>query len=760
MTEKQQRKRDRDSAFPGLPGLNIGLEPAPHPKKRKTQALTPLKSANIKKRKRDEIGPEGGVPILIEPSPERKKKKTSPPSSPEWITKKNKKTINIPIPTSYQPDDPESSIDLEESSDSGPIEEDGEEAPVTEEDRAELFIMKLRSTKTILESLLKNYMDLNILKSLVDNSGVSQTFSTVIFQIQSDFSKIHTGYKQGLLTALQKFKTFWSDSQHENLEILDKSDNFWKLYHYLKTFADDVQTKFMIKRETILFKARYLADMLDTISKTFSDKKTNDKVSALIDRQKTLLEKKIDIHSRHPDYTPSIIRNGGFRKAIEKLANIVTLQGDIEKVFDKLNKLFQKNEIVIELEPVIQYVGKDSRGEKMIFTEAGIVSYSIAGTKKYLVNKTMNSSKLNRRYAECLSISLFELMDADEEYTETASSMGEYINNNKIFEKISEEINKTLPIDIPDTSIRNDPAREYPLTVNEIYAMANYQEYLYNEREMLYSKDFYETKYKPKKDSRQQIEPGVTVLVLGDSSVPPMNVRMGVHVRKCVTKEEMSLASTTLPDLVKGSIDHGKNDSILILDMKEAPKNRYITNLKKRDEYHYKKLQWFITLNPNMSLTQSMTATKGVTTQEEFYDIAKKALSTYVPQWLTHKGYAMNPELVRLWEIEDMVEEIGGGNNRKSHIHLLLSVGILSPDEIDTKSISLNYNLINSYFSFVRKQTYFNSQKVNVDTKGVLDNSPGNAQRVKDYIHKGEKESPKYVFSKFTKGYQMPDTVQ
>lgn len=676
----------------------------------------------LKKRKRS--------PVRINP---KKRKRDSDEEIPEEPIPKKKYYPSAQVPPSAQPMEEE---DLDPS--------DVEEEPQTEEDRVELFRRKLRRTAEALKMLYENTNEIiSLVSPNTEEVVIPTSYLTILRKLKNDYEILSENFKGDIRKALMIFKTFWGEEDSEEVDTISSRDNFQKLYKYMNRFARNMEFKLKQEAGKAMRRVQDYTDLLvafqDKVKKTKGSEAIVKTIDKKIESAKALLNPISGLKNVSLEEASALIHS-----LLNTEWRIFTSMAGLNRVFRQTAKLFFRMDYVfIEKSISGNYVYQVTGKYGFTYLDKETVVFCKSAPAKPRVNCPMFSYSI-----------VDEIMQRGE-YSNLISFMREYINTYDIFKKIDDDRLKELPLDVIDQSQKDDPTSNRPLTIAEILYIANYQFPI--EGEALYSEAFY-SNYKRRLDSVQTIEPGVEVVIMGTNECPVMELNMAVTARKSVSKEELEVAKDTM-GMVKGYIDYAHNGNLLIIDMAKAPKNHYITFLKKHDSYYHKVFQWFITINPNMtSNLMSVSVREGlINTKEEFYELTKIVFSSYIPEWLTYNKRPLEPEYVRSWKIEEMREENGGGPGALGHIHLLLTVSVIHPEDIDSKSLNLSYGEVNKFFQTIRKQTYFNCQKVSVDTKGMLDKGQSNKQRVLDYITKGERAPPKYSFSKFKKPNSSPE---
>lgn len=664
------------------------------------------------------------------PLKKSKKRELSPTLEEETAPVKKKLYNDLPTPTSHQPP------------------EDTEEVRDTGGDKLLGFEIKLKRTSELMEQLFNDVSNITNKLSIGQIPIMPSTLTKILLKLKSHYRSLSIDFGGDIKKALITFKQFWGTESFEDLVTISERDNFKKIFQYVLKYVHDLEFKVKQGIGKSLMAAKHYIKVLKGILKLLYENKQDKRyitvVEHKIENMVNIIQKVVNLV---PIENPDKINPYEVQQHIKIYEELYELERMIPIKLRGLGKDLDKINIVPICSLKYTFIERGIQPNVFIYYISGRIGYSFKGKENIVFSKTDAS-----REKESITLFDFKLSSEllnEQSYMFAFENMQEYISTNSIFDRITENVQEVLPFDIGDETLKNDPTNKLPLTIMEILELANYQTPI--DGDPIYTEDFYKH-YKRRTDSNQEIEPGIKVVIFGNYECPPMSLNMAVKMRNCVTVEEMELAKKSL-DLVVDHIDYGHNGNLLILDMTKAPKNRYREYLEKSDSYYHHLYQWFITINPNMTHTSMATSVRGeslLNTKEEFYELVKNTFSAYIPEWLIFNKRPLEPEKVRSWKIEEMKEESGGGAGRLAHIHLLLSVSILSDTDLE-RSVNLSYTEINKYFQSIRKQTYFNCQKVNIDKNGILDNSSTNRQRVIDYINKGEKPPSKYNFSRFTK---------
>lgn len=692
-----------------------------------------------------------GVKRAREKSPEyetrpskTRKIEEKPPNSPVAEETMEEQTEDFPVdyeePTSYQnPFEPRDMEDEEEILSSNTSFSDGEDIDSEPEEDDFTHDSKLVSShiSLVIKFLDKMLGAVGKCEKLLARTSPAHhdsyaPLSKALVASKERFynlKNINTGEK--LVLATGSVKHFWSETESGDTSILLPTDNMLRFYREFCSVTTILENKIQRDWDSINLFFDDFKNFLRFISVSMNDatvtKAAYKSINLITAKQESSLKKaQAGINKNSPDIV------------IEAFMNLKSLKSSFDKNVPGLCKILKEKtgvkstEILFDLE--YSYIGENNKMERM-FKRIG-VSYYKTAAKKYFINEQSSGTKVVAT-KNILDPFMINYIIEKYDFMSTSHFMNTTLSMIEIYRKAEGVYERTLP-----EVITEEEAAKYsivPLSKQEINTLANYGIPL--EKEIESSETFYANYPPPTSDNGQEIEPGIEVSIMGNP-IPKMDLIMGVVMRD-LPENDLEMAVHETNGLVIDRFRISEDQWVMSLDMKKAPKNHYREVYEGSDVLYSKTFQWFITVNPNMTnqnLAKAPSTPMKVKDFTEYYESVRKAFSTYIQGWLY---YGANPILdteVRAWKMDVCRKERGGGNNRIAHMHFLITVEIISLEEIDSKLVNISYTRIRTYLQKLWKNSYFNSQKVNIEKNGKVDPQK-DTEKITAYITKGDKLS-------------------
>ena len=725
-------------------------EDNPRWKKRITSAMQGTKPPEQPDEIEEESGEEveilsdadDGTPTLQEDEGSMEEEDTAPPvlgkrrrePSPENSRQKKRKKVSFSQETTpFQVSHMDEGMDAESEP----------ELTEAEHDKAILKI-DIKSVIDTLDEMSSAVSEANdiLCKDDKDNVSSFNGLTQTLIAAKQLYRKLiaNLNGEESLLEAATAVKHFWSESAEE-LSIVFPTDSITKLDIFFSEILKRLQSRLIDKFNIISISLSDLLKFCSYIEDKIPPVKDQVRAKSLaLDKKISKKFKDISNHSKPKDLVHFVRKINDFHSTVPIL--ISSMIKDLESIIKK--KFPKSGEVVFDAEYVFHGLNKN---KKRVYARTGTASIKITA-KKYFFNNQLSQFLLTAD--NLVDFNVVEHFTEKYHFADTRNFISAEIGKRGIYKRVNDGLySYTLPEYVDDETAAR--FRVPPLSMKEIKELANYGNTITDQ--VITNPSFYASYPEPGADNSQEFEPDIEVAVRG-APIPPMNLLMGVIMRD-LPERDLQTAVHDTNGLVSNYFRTSPVDWVMSINMKEAPKNHYRDVYQDEGMLYSRTFQWFCTINPNMTHMGLSRAPQGSMQVKDFgeyrYNV-ERAFNTFIEGWLLYGSRPIYPTEVRAWKVESIAEEKGGGGNRQGHLHLLLTVSIISKEEIDSKLVNLSYSRIRNYLQHLWKNSYFHSQKVNTDTSTLLDGSQ--RERILAYINKGEKLSATGEIKYMSKSYK------